>query len=212
MPSRIPTKFTSGIIIGATLGAIGTATLKSGYVGLDEGSREVRGTASGVSLTAGGGTFQATNLADAACRKSTNGRYYDCYQEAVFTNTGGCVAGGCSTRSYNVASITKPFSGTGVIKRTDVTCGDDQGVATAITVGTVSATTSSGSNVLFRKNIGSGATISTITGNTASALMAYSGAIVWTELNNKLKVSASAKVGAHQQCIIGVWSDQVYNP
>lgn len=158
------------------------------------GNTYIVGTTSGTTVAAGGGRFQATNLADAACLKSTNGNYYDCYQEVAFTNTGGCVAGGCNTRSYNVASITKPYAGSGTVREVQTACGTQGAVATNVSVGFVSATTASASTVLSRRTTGSGA----IQKN-------GSGSFVWGNALPILKVSAAAKVGTNN-CYLKVWS------
>lgn len=153
-------------------------------------------------------TFDSTN-SQAACQKYGS-RHFDCYQQVVFTATGGCVAGGCGTKSYNVASVTKPYTGSGVIKRVEVTC-DNQGKATTIDVGQVAAVTASGSEIMADKLIGSGTLFSRAGfGNTLLAIA--SGATVWSETTPFLKVSSNSTVGPHQACLLSVWSDEMYNP
>jgi hypothetical protein len=201
MTSSNPSRASSVKVFSASVIAAASVSGLVAYFNGDtyqSGTQEVT-TASGSSVTAGGGRYIATNLADAACRKDINGRYYDCYQSITLTNTGGCVAGGCSTRSYNVASLTKPFAGTGVIRRVDVTC-DNQPVNTTTTVGQVTATTASGNGIWIRRSILSGAT-----------LVYGTGSQQWLETTPILKLSAGARVGV-SQCLFSVTSDEAYNP
>lgn len=201
MPSNSPSRNSTVAVFSASVLAAATVSGFVAYFNGDTyqvGTQEVT-TASGSTVTAGGGRFQATNLAEAKCLKDDNGRYYDCYQEAPFTATGGCVAGGCGTKSYNVASITKPFTGSGVIRNTQVTC-DNVGLSTAISVGQVAATTSSGVGIFRKVTISSGSLLGTNSGN-----------VIWNETTPIIKVSASANVNS-DKCLLAVWSDEMYNP
>lgn len=154
---------------------------------------------SGSTTTPSSIIYDTTN-SQAACTKY-GPNFIDCYQEAVFTSTGGCVSGGCATRSYNVASITKPFSGSGSIKKVLVSC-DNQGKAVQIDVGQVAATTQSGNTMINNASIGSGILLSFGTG----------GGFRWNEPTPNLKVSASSTVGPHQACLLQVWSSNMYDP
>lgn len=146
--------------------------------------------------------FDSSN-SQAACR-DYGGRLIDCYQQVAFTNTGACLAAGCTGagKSYHVASITKPYSGSGVIKRVDVTC-DDLGVSSTLYAAQVTAaSTISGTNVLTKKTIGSG-----------SVVISSTGSLVWAEGTPAIRVYAGTRLGTKSdQCAIGIWSDEVYNP
>lgn len=191
---------------------IGTSVLLSlaaGVVLYNQGDVVTTGTnsaatQSGSTVTAGGGTFQGTNLADAACRKdSTTGRYYDCYQDSTLTDTGSCVAGGCATKGYVVASIQKPYSGSGVIKRIEFTC-DGQGKAGRLWVnqGASATAATSGSSLtnLAGVTFGSGATVVFSTGS-----------VRWSETTPYLNLYSGVDVGS-SGCLFSVDSDEVYNP
>lgn len=200
MASSSPSRFSTVAVFSTSV--IAAATV-SGYVAYFNGNTYQAGThevttASGATVTAGGGAFQATNLGNAACRKSTNGLYYDCYQETFATATGGCVSGGCSTRSYNVASITKPFTGSGTIQRVQYDCRTN-GISRATTIGTVSATTASGNDLINRVAVNSGAT--TVTND--------SGTTVWGNVKPIIKVSTPGSIQTNQ-CILRVWSNGNY--
>lgn len=186
-------QFGTTAVASATIAALGVVA----YIGGDtyqSGTAEIT-TASGVTVTAGGGRFQVTNLADAACRKDTSGRYYDCYQTATFTNTGASVG----THYYNVASITKPYTGSGIIKLVQVSC-DLQPVSTVVSIDQLASTTGCGTTLINKRTIGSGTVIAFSTGST-----------VWAENKPYVKVSARARVGA-TQCLLTVISDEAYNP
>lgn len=145
--------------------------------------------------------FDSTN-SQAACTKYGN-RYIDCYQQVTFTNTGACVAGGCGTKSYHVASITKPYSGSGVIKRIEATCGDNPGISSTLYGAQVAtASTASGNNLITKKTIGSG------------AVVVYStGSVVWAETTPDIRLYAGTRIGTgNAECLLSVWSDEVYNP
>lgn len=144
-------------------------------------------------------SFDSTNSQPGCVKYGNN--FIDCYQEAVFTSTGGCVAGGCATKSYSVASVTKPFSGSGSVKKIITSC-DRQGKAATIDVDQVSATTASGAGFMNNVSIGSG------------SLAGYGsgGGILWREDKPIIKVSASSTVGPHQACLLQVWSSGTYDP
>lgn len=192
----------------ALASSVVAALIAGGYVAYNNGNTYTAGTqnattTSGATVTAGGGTFKATNLGNAACRKSTNGRYYDCHQEVTLSNTGACVAAGCGTKSYHVASITKPFTtGSGVIKRVEVNC-DNPGISSTLYAAQVAtASVLSGTNVLAKKTIGSG------------TLVVFStGGLLWSELTPDLRVFAGTRLGVgSSQCMLSVDSNEMYNP
>ena len=156
----------------------------------------------GSSNTPLGLSFDTSN-SQAACLKYGN-NFYDCYQESTFISTGSCVAGGCAVKSYNVASVTKPYSGSGSIKKVLVTC-DKQPVATRVDVDQVSATTGSGVGFMNDVAIGSGVTVAYGSG----------GGILWRENRPVVKVSASARVAGSagvSECQLQVWSSGTYDP
>ncbi len=203
MASNTPSLFKSVAVFSAT---VLSASTVAGYVAYFNGNTYTVGTAaatsySGSTLTGGGGTFIATNSADAACRKNTvTGKYYDCHQEAVFTNTGASTG----AKYYNVASITKPFTGSGITKMVQVACGRTQTVSARISVDQLANTTTSGTAILNHKLIGSGTyVLSTSVGATNS------GSSVWGNATPNIKVSASAAVGPSGACRIMVDSDQM---
>lgn len=189
MASQKPSRSTF-LVIGATvLTALGIGS----YRLVVQGSANIQGTASGTTLTAGGGRFQATNLADAACRKSLGGNYYSCFQEVAFTNTGSCVTSGCATKAYTVATITKPYTGSGGLERIVVNCGA-QPVATNVFVDqSTTASTTSGAGFFNRVAISSGA-IKTFSGT---------GGTLWRMNTPIIKVTAAARVGA-SHCVLQV--------
>ena len=203
MSSSNPSRASTVKVFSASVLAAATVAGFVAYFNGDTyqaGTQEVT-TASGSTVTAGGGTFQATNLANAACRKDTLGRYYDCYQVAQLTNTGACV-GPCSDKSYHVASITKPFTGSGTIRRIEVSC-DHVGVSSTLYASQVAtSSTASGNNILTKKTIGSGASIVSSTGSN-----------VWAEATPDLRVFAGTRLGVNSsKCIVSVVSDEMYNP
>lgn len=202
MPSNSPSRNKTVAVFSASVLAAATVSGFVAYFNGDTyqvGTQEVT-TASGSTVTAGGGTFRATNLSDAACRKDTSGRYYDCYQKVVLTNSGGCVAAGCGSKSYNPGAITKPYTGSGVIRTVTVSC-DGQPVATTLSVGQVSALTASSSSVWLRKGVASG-----------SLLINSTGAHLWSETTPYIKASAAVALGAGTNCLMTVVSDEMYNP
>ncbi len=124
--------------------------------------------------------------------------FIDCYQRAVFTNTGGSVGAGTY---YNVASITKPYAGSGSIRDVLVTCANSQGKATNVSVDQVTLTTNSGTGIFNKKAIGSG------------AYMSYgSGGVMWRKDKPFIKASTSTTAGIHQACQLEVWSSGFYTP
>jgi hypothetical protein len=133
--------------------------------------------------------FDSTNTQAACIKYGVN--FVDCYQEVPFTNTGASFGAGTY---YNVASITKPYSGSGGITRVVVNCGA-QPIATNVSVDQVSSLTSSGTYFLSRVAIGSG------------AIKAFSGTggVLWRMNTPYIKVTASAKVGA-SHCVLQVRS------
>lgn len=206
MPSNSPSRHSTVAVFSATV--VAAATIGSGFVAYFNGNTYQAGTqevttASGSTVTAGGGAFQATNLAGAACLKDTSGRYRDCYQKSTLTNTGACVAGGCATKAYVVASIPKPFTGTGVIKNVDVTC-DGQGRSGRIWInqGATATAATSGSSLL---NL-AGPTISS-----GSSIVFSTGSTRWSELTPFLNLYAGVDVDV-SGCLFSVTSDEVYNP
>lgn len=214
MPSAKPSWLKNVVLVGTTAVAVSTFSDLNivQYItgnSYQAGTSEIT-TASGVTVTAGGGQFIATQLNGAPCRQDpVSGRKYDCVQHAVFAATGGCVAQGCGTRSYNPASITKPYTGSGVIKRVEVSC-DRSMVSTYIDVDQLAATTSSGHAIMQDRLIGSGALVAK-DGFGSDLFTIASGSLLWKETTPILKVSAGDNVKA-SQCLFSVWSDEMYNP
>ncbi len=191
------TRFSSAIQVGTSV----LVALAAGVVLYNEGDVRTTGTdnaftQSGSTVAAGGGRLQLANLGNAACERSPSGRYFNCYQETTLTDTGGCVAAGCGSRSYNPASITKPYTGSGLINSVSLTCGPST-VSTNVSAGQVSASTASGFGVWTRKFLGSG------------AIAAYqTGSQVWAKATPIIKLSTPARVGT-STCIFAVKSEQV---
>lgn len=199
MASAQNTRLSTLVVSAAAI----AASVVGSYQLYISGNTYVTGTAnavasSGGTLTYGGGIASNTNLGTASCTLSSDGTYVNCYQSVVATATGGCLAAGCTSRSYNVASITKPYTGSGTIRHAEFNC-RKSGISRAYTIGTVAATTASGNDIANRVTVNSGST--TLTNN--------SGSQVWGNVKPILKVSTSASIQSNQ-CMLRVWSSGNY--
>lgn len=138
----------------------------------------------------------------AMCTKTSGGNFIECYQEDVFTGTGG----GFGTASYyNVASIEQPYVASGAITRVGIDC-DGQPVTANVSVGLVAATTSSGTDFINKYSVSSGAT-KYWTGSGATK--------PWYNATPYIKASASADLAqddSSSNCLLRVWSFGTYNP
>ena len=156
----------------------------------------------GSSTAASGFSFDSTN-SQAACLKY-GATATDCYQQQVFTaGTGACVAAGCtgaSGKSYHAVSITKPYSGSGVIKRVEVTCDGHNPSTTLYAAQVATASTVSGNNILGIKTVSSG-----------SLVVSSTGGLLWAEATPDIRVFLGKK-STNSQCLFRVWSDEMYNP
>ena len=150
-------------------------------------------TASGFSLTSGNLDFGTTN--SKACTTYGTSSFTECYQETAFTATGASAG----TKYYDVASILSPYTGTGTLKRVHVECPEPR-VTANISVGIVTATTSSGTGILDRDAAGTGSVIvwQSSTGSGANLP-------IW-RVGQYVKVSSSARFYSNAQCLLRVWS------
>lgn len=131
-------------------------------------------------------------------------RHVDCYQQVTLTaGTGACVAAGCtgaSGKSYHVASITKPYTGSGVIRRVEITCDGHAPSSTLYAAQVATSSTISGTNIFGVKTVGSGA-----------VLVNSTGSIVWSKSTPDIRVYTGKKI-TQTECLLAVWSDEVNNP
>lgn len=209
MASSLATWLKNPVVVGLT--SVSIATMSSlGVVQYTTGNTYQEGTAeftsqSGATVTAGGGRFTATAVNGFPCLVDpvTNQRY-NCRQSVIFSATGACVAAGCtgaSGKSYHVGSITKPFTGSGVIKEVLVSCDNEAPVSTLYSAQVATASTISGTNLFGVKTIGSG---SSVVHNTGSWL--------WAEGTPDVRFFAGRRLNSSTQCAATVISDEMYNP
>ena len=122
----------------------------------------------------------------AACWKTTSGNFIECYQEDVFTGTGG----GFGTASYyDVASIASPYTTPGAVTRVGYSC-DGTPVAANVSAGYVTALTSSATTFFSRAAISSGSHLY-VTGTGSN----NNGESTAWDPQEYIKISASTDIG-----------------
>lgn len=206
------TRFSSAIQVGTTA----LLALATGTAGYFYGNVEVRNgsliadTSSGATVTIAGGLGSFTSLKDASCQKYGS-NYVECYQEEVFTGTGGSKT---ATTYYDVASILSPYTSSGSLREVRVEC-DKANISSNISIGVTTATTGSGNELIDRDSMGTGVYLKwsalTGSGTTYGSTAANKTPSFWPP-NTYVKLSSSSTFRSNSQCILRVWSSGMYAP